>query len=145
MVRGVYIQRSGSKRLTLEKAFQRYLCEVSPTKKPTTQRAEATKAQQLIQHLGKYFLTALSSEVIANYRDTRLGSLTNRGDPTSNNAVRPELSLLSHLFTVTIQEWGRGLNFNPILNIRKPNPGSGSVGKKRPIMLEHRPGFRVTP
>ncbi len=104
MVRGVYIQRCGSERLTLEKALQRYLREVSPTEKPTTQQAEATKAQQLIQHLGKYSLAALLSEVIANYRDTRLGSLTNRGNPTSNNTVRLELALLSHLFTVAIQE-----------------------------------------
>ncbi len=125
MVRGVYIQRSGSERLTLEKALQQYLREVSPTKKPTTQRAEATKAQQLIRHLGKYSLAALSSEVIANYRDTRLGSLTNRGNPTSNNTVRLELALLSHLFTVAIQEWGLGLTFNPVLNIRKPSPGEG--------------------
>lgn len=125
MVRGVYIQRSGSERLTLENALQRYLREVSPTKKPTTQKAEATKAQQLIQHLGKYSLAALSSEVIANYRDTRLGSLTNRGQPTSNNTVRLELALLSHLFTVAIQEWGLGLTFNPVLNIRKPSPGEG--------------------
>lgn len=125
MVRGVYIQRSGSERLTLENALQRYLREVSPTKKPTTQKAEATKAQQLVQHLGKYSLAALSSEVIANYRDTRLGSLTNRGQPTSNNTVRLELALLSHLFTVAIQEWGLGLTFNPVLNIRKPSPGEG--------------------
>lgn len=53
MVHGVYIQRSGSERLTLEKAMGRYLREVTPTKKPTTQKAEATKAQQLIQHLGE--------------------------------------------------------------------------------------------
>ncbi len=125
MVRGEYIQRSGSERLTLEKVRQQYLREVSPTKKPTPQRAEATKAQQLIRHLGKYSLAALSSEVIANYRDTRLGSLTNRGNPTSNNTVRLELALLSHLFTVAIQEWGLGLTFNPVLNIRKPSPGEG--------------------
>jgi len=43
MVRGVYIQRSGSERLTLENALQRYLREVSPTKKPTAQKAEATR------------------------------------------------------------------------------------------------------
>ena len=65
MVRGVYIQRSGSERLKLENALQRYLREVSPTKKPTTQKAEATKAQQLIQHLGKY---SLRSSVIRGDR-----------------------------------------------------------------------------
>ena len=104
MVRGVYIQRSGSERMTLEMALKRYLSEISPTKKPTTQRAEATKAQQLISHLGKYSMAALSAEIIASYRDTRLASITNRGKPTSNNTVRLELALLSHLFTVAIQE-----------------------------------------
>lgn len=125
MVRGVYIQRSGSERLTLEKALERYLAEVTPSKKPTTRKAEATKAKQLIQHLGKYSLAALSAEVIANYRDIRLASITSRGRPTSNNTVRLELALLSHLFTVAIQEWGLGLTFNPVLNIRKPSPGDG--------------------
>ncbi|WP_374322995.1 tyrosine-type recombinase/integrase [Aquipseudomonas alcaligenes] len=125
MVRGVYIQRSGSERMTLEKALERYLAEVTPSKKPTTRKAEATKAKQLIQHLGKYSLAALSAEIIANYRDTRLGTLSKRGAPTSNNTVRLELALLSHLFTVAIQEWGLGLTFNPVLNIRKPSPGDG--------------------
>ncbi|MNL78672.1 hypothetical protein D3C87_2051190 [compost metagenome] len=37
-----------------------------PTKKPTTQRAEATKAQLLISHLGKYSMAALSAEIIAS-------------------------------------------------------------------------------
>lgn len=104
VVRGVYIQRSGSERLTLEKALERYLAEVTPSKKPTTRKAEATKTKQLIQHLGKYSLAALSAEVIANYRDTRLGTLSKRGVPTSNNTVRLELALLSHLYTVAIQE-----------------------------------------
>lgn len=125
MVRGVYIQRSGSERLTLEKALERYLAEVTPSKKPTTQKAEATKAKQLIEHLGKYSLAALSAEVIANYRDTRLGALSKRGLPVSNNTVRLEIALLSHLYTVAIQEWGLGLTFNPVLNIRKPSPGEG--------------------
>ncbi len=125
MVRGVYIQRSGSERMTLEMALKRYLSEISPTKKPTTQRAEATKAQQLISHLGKYSMADLSADIIAGYRDTRLASITNRGKPTSNNTVRLELALLSHLFTVAIQEWGLGLSFNPVLNIRKPSPGEG--------------------
>ena len=123
MVRGVYIQRSGSERMTLEKALGRYLTDITPTKKPSTRKAEATKAKQLIQHLGKYSLAALSAEVIANYRDKRLASTSIRGRPISNNTVRLELALLSHLYSVAIKEWGLGLTFNPVLNIRKPRPG----------------------
>lgn len=96
MVRGVYIQRSGSERMTLEKALGRYLREVTPTKKPTTQKAEATKAQQLIQHLGKYSLAALSADIIADYRDTRLASL-----PSANAQPAITPSDLSWLCSAT--------------------------------------------
>ena len=124
MVRGVYIQRSGSERMTLEAALKRYLSDVTPTKKPTTQRGEASKAKKLVEHLGKYSLAALSVEVIAGFRDKRLSESSHKGS-ISNNTARLELALLSHLFTVAIQEWGVGLTFNPVLNIRKPSPGEG--------------------
>ena len=68
MVRGVYIQRNGSKRMTLEAALSRYLSDITQTKKPTTQRGEITKAKKLIENLGKYSLAALSAEIIAGYR-----------------------------------------------------------------------------
>lgn len=69
MVRGVYIQRSGAERMMLESALKRYLSDVIPTKKPTTQRGEISKAKKLIEHLGKFSLAALSAEIIAGYRD----------------------------------------------------------------------------
>ena len=37
MVRGVFIQRAASERMTFEAAMKRYLAEVTPTKRPTTQ------------------------------------------------------------------------------------------------------------
>ena len=125
MVRGVYIQRSASERMTLTAALRRYLAEITPSKKASTQKSELTKSKHLVEGLGKYSLAALTPEVIARYRDNRLASLTPRGTPTSNNTVRLELALLSHLYTVAIQEWGLGLAFNPVLNIRKPSPGEG--------------------
>ncbi len=93
MVRGVYIQRSGSERMTLESALKRYLSDITPTKKPTTQRGETSKAKKLIEHLGKYSLAALSAETIAGYRDKRLNE-KGRVGTTSNNTVRLELALL---------------------------------------------------
>ncbi|MNJ24577.1 site-specific tyrosine recombinase XerD [compost metagenome] len=119
MVRGVYIQRSGSERMTLEMAFKRYLAEVTPTKKATTQKGEISKSRALIADLGKYSLAALSSEIIASYRDKRIAT------KISNNTVRLELALLSHLYTTAIKEWGVGLTFNPVMNVRKPSPGEG--------------------
>lgn len=119
MVRGVYISRAGAERLTVKDALQRYLQEVTPTKKPTTQRSENITAQHLIGFLGKYSMAALSSDLVASYRDHRITA------GKSNNTVRIELAMLSNLFTIAIQEWGLGLTFNPVAAIRKPSPGKG--------------------
>lgn len=104
MVRGVYIQRSASERMTLEAAIRRYLADVTPTKKTSTQKSENHKECTLIEHLGKYSLAARTPELVANYRDTRLNSLGSRGQPISPNTVRLELALLGHLFSVSIPE-----------------------------------------
>lgn len=105
--------------MTVETAVTRYLAEVTPTKKPTTQRSEGISARHLLRFLGKYSLAAVSSELVASYRDKRIC------EGKANNTVRIELAFLSNLFTVGIQEWGPGLTFNPVANIRKPSPGEG--------------------
>ena len=128
MVRGIYIQRGPAERMTVEAALTRYLREVTPTKRESTQVGERKKALALIQHLGKYSLAALSAEIVAQYRDTRLAGdddANGKPVPRSNNTVRLELALLSHLFTIAIKEWGIGLPFNPVSNIRRPAPGAG--------------------
>lgn len=128
MVRGVYIQRAPAERMTVEAALTRYLKEVTPTKRASTQAGEHKKAQVIIRHLGKYSLAALNAEIVAQFRDTRLAGDPDKNGklrPRSNNTVRLELALLGHLFTVAIKEWGIGLPFNPVSNIRRPAPGSG--------------------
>ncbi len=119
MVRGVYLNRAPAERTTLQNALQRYLLEVTVTKKQTTQTAEKRRADRLIEKLGNYSLASLTAQKIAEYRDNRLKL---RKSP---DTVRLELALLSHLYTVAIQEWGLGVSFNPVLNIRKPSPSKG--------------------
>ena len=128
MVRGVFIQRSASERMTLSNALDRYLSEVSPTKRPSTQTTERNRAEILRASLGDYSLAALSPEIIAQFRDKRLaGDLNDKGQriPRANNTVRLELALLGHLYTIAIKEWGIGLPYNPVLSIRRPAPGAG--------------------
>lgn len=128
MVRGMYIHRAPAERMTLETALKRYLQEVTPTKRASTQIGEHKKSQALIKHLGKYSLAGLSADIVAQYRDTRLAGdedETGKRVPRSNNTVRLELALLGHLFTIAIKEWGIGLPFNPVSNIRRPAPGAG--------------------
>ena len=132
MVRGVYIDRSRSERMTFSDALDRYLSEVLPTKKPSTQRSEKPRAEPLRRFFGQYSLAAISPELAARYRDERLATTSQRvhrlkGQPSrlSPNTVRLELALLSHLFNTAIREWGLGLVRNPVSGIRKPSPGQG--------------------
>ncbi|HBO5318978.1 TPA: site-specific integrase [Pseudomonas aeruginosa] len=129
MVRGVYIQRAPSERMTIEDALKRYLSEVSPTKRPASADSDARHAKPLMQNLGKYSLAALTPELIAKYRDDRLAGLDRKDakgkpapKPRSPNTVRLDLALLGHLFNVAIKEWGIGLTYNPVQSIRRPAP-----------------------
>jgi len=130
MVRGAYIQRATADRMTVEIALKRYLDEIVPTKRSTSQIADIKRATILTRHLGKYSLAAVTPEIVAKFRDMRLAGEDRKDDagkpqPRANNTVRLDLALLGHLFTVAIKEWGVGLPSNPVMNIRRPAPGSG--------------------
>ncbi len=128
MVRGAYIQRAPSERMSIEAALKRYLAEVTPSKKASSQQGEHRKAKPLCAFLGKYSLAAVTPELVAAFRDRRLaGDVNGKGErvPRSTNTVRLELALLSHMFNVAIREWGIGLTYNPVASIRRPSPGPG--------------------
>lgn len=132
MVRGVYIQRGASERLTFAAALDRYLSEVTPTKKLATQRAEVLKAKPLREFFGAYALAAISVDLVARYRDLRLATPSQRASKTTGKAkplrpatVRLELALLGHVFSTAIKEWRIGLVQNPVHNVRKPSAGEG--------------------
>lgn len=130
MVRGLFIQRGPSERLTFEKAMERYLAEVTPSKRPFTQTGERMRSVPLIGFFGKYSLAAVTAEMVAQYRDRRLAGEGRRGKdgelvPRAANTVRLELALLGHLFTIALKEWGLGLPYNPVANVRRPAPGPG--------------------
>lgn len=128
MVRGVYIQRAASERITVEAAMRRYLAEVTPSKRPVTQVSERRRGELVVAQLGRYSLAALTPEIVARFRDERLaGDVGADGQrkPRSSNTVRLELALLGHMFSVALKEWGLGLTFNPVQAIRRPPPGAG--------------------
>ncbi len=129
MVCGMFLQRGPSERMTFEKAIKRHLAQVTPTKRPFTQVGEKRRAVPLTAFLGKYSLAGITPELVAQYRDKRLAGEDCARDakprPRAGNTVRLELALIGHLFTIAIKEWGLGLAFNPVLNIRRPSPGAG--------------------
>ncbi len=114
MVRGTFIRRSPPQKFTVAVALERYLAEVTPSKKEGSRRRDHTSAKPLQERLGAYALAALTPEIIGKYCDARLA------EGLSGSSVRLELALLSHLFTVALREWNVGLPANPVLPVRKP-------------------------
>lgn len=128
MVRGLYIRRGPSERLTFESAMKRYLAEVTVTKRPFTQQGERRCSKPLIEFFGKYALAGITPELVAAYRDQRLAGdgrvVRGKPKPRAPNTVRIELALLGHLFTIAMKEWCIGLAYNPVQSIRRPSPGA---------------------
>jgi integrase len=132
MVRGVFIQRGAAERTIFAEALERYVKEVTPIKKLTTQKAERLRVKPLTDFFGQYAMTAISADLVARYRDQRLSTPSQRKDlatgewlPLKPATVRLELALLGHVFTTAIKEWRIGLVANPVHNIRKPSSGAG--------------------
>ena len=119
MERGVVINRADSRRLKLGVAPDRYLSQVSPTKRVSTASRELRRAKPLKEHLGNSSLTALTPDAIAKYSDTR----SKAGQSASS--IRLKLSLLSYLFTIAICEWRLGIVYNPVGLVREPTPPPG--------------------
>ena len=87
IIRGVYIPKSYSEKTTIAKALDRYLKEITPTKKPSSQKPEIRHEKTVIKHLGKYSLASLSAANVAQFRDMRLS------EGMSASSVRLELAL----------------------------------------------------
>lgn len=119
MRRGSYVRRDPAERMTLSEALDKYLTEVTPTKKPSSQRTERGHAKRLRDALGKYSLIAITPDIVASYRDERLS------EGKSRNTVRLHLALLGHLYQTAMREWHIGLWTNPVRAVKTPKPGAG--------------------
>jgi ribosomal protein L32 len=50
MVRGAYIQRASSDRMTVAAAMKRYLTDIVPTKRPTSQATDRRRSKILVKY-----------------------------------------------------------------------------------------------
>lgn len=139
IVRGIYVERMDSHQIMFAAALDRYLAEVTPTKRVSTQRSEVLRAKALNKYFGKYSLAAIGTDLVARYRDERLATPSKRArskdgprGTLSASTVRLELALLGHVFTTAIKEWRIGIVVNPVSNIRKPSAGEGRNRRLRP-------------
>ncbi len=105
MDRGVFIDRSEAEATTLSEALQRYLGEVTVTKKGA--REESLKIGKLIRHpISTRFIANIRPSDMAAFRDEMLST------GAAASTVQKYLAILSHLFSTASKEWGMGIT-NP--------------------------------
>lgn len=110
---GQWVDRTESEQTTLEELLDRYQREVSPSKKGANIESYYINTFKKSE-IAKYSVAAITGQLVAKWRDNRLKEV-------SGSSVSRELTLLSHVFTVAIKEWGFALNHNPVSLVRKPS------------------------
>lgn len=114
---GTLVDRAEAENTSLGELIDRYLIEVTPTKKTVIQETRRLKALQ--KDLGHLVLASIQSKHIATYRDKRLK------EGKAGGTVIKDINSLSHIFNVAIKDWGIPMTCNPALMIRKPKAGKG--------------------
>lgn len=113
---------------TMGELMDRYVAEVVPTKKPTTQRSNVASVSRLRAVFGSILIPDFESPWAFQYRDK------NKHRQTTANR---DLEVLSHLFSMAIQ-WGylkneqhpmRGLRVKAHRPARSRSPSLQEVGK----------------
>jgi integrase len=113
---GIYQNLSPAKSLLLTDVLQRYMEEVTPTKRGAMREAEGIKFMQR-HKIAAYSMAALTPSVVASYRDERLKTV-------SAGTIIRELCILSSIITHARREWGLPTS-NPCALVRKPPSPQG--------------------
>ena len=124
--RGRHFKTAEAKRHTLAALVDRYVRDVLPSKKASTQRAQRFQFDWWKSELGHLALADVTPAAIAEARDKLASTPSKRGGTLSPAYVVRHLSALSHAFTVAVKEWG-WLEDNPLLKVSKPNEPRGRV------------------
>ncbi|MFV8579426.1 site-specific integrase, partial [Ralstonia pseudosolanacearum] len=82
---------------TLADLLDRYLTEISPTKR--SGNSDNSRVAAINKRLGAYKLTALTPKLLAEYRDEKLRTL-------NPQTVIHHLALIKRALTLATREWG---------------------------------------
>lgn len=99
--------------LTFAEVMNRYLDQVSTTKRPNSERRDRDSAKALISGLGSEIsLAGINKRKLAAYRDARMKIV-------SPSTIQKEFALLSHMFNIARREWELPID-NPVREISRP-------------------------
>jgi len=111
MMEGTFMDNSMGSKKTFEELVDRYLEEVTPGKKPTTQRDDKFYAKKLNAVFGKFRLHEVTPDKISRY-------LIKRKKKVGPSSINRELSFLSAAFNQAIKVWG-WCRDNPVSRIKR--------------------------
>ena len=132
MDRGVFVSRTEAEGTTLAEALERYLREITPEKKPSTQSRETIRARVIAE-------TSLARRSLASIKGSDVATFI-RGRQAAGlgaNAIRLDLALLSHVFTVAGSAWSMESLGNPVKRIRGQRPKLPGGRTRRLVDDEH--------
>jgi integrase len=119
---GRYFKTSESKRRTFADLANRYQKEVMPFKLRSKQESQLLWWKE---QLGHYVLADISAPLIVEHRDKLAKEIT-KGKLRSPATIIRYLAILSHIFTVAVNDWG-WLDESPMRKVSKPKQGRGRV------------------
>lgn len=97
MDRGVHVANKQAEDTTLADLLDRYLEEISPTKR--SGNSDLSRVAAINRRLGAYKLTALTPKLLAEFRDEKLRTL-------NPQTVIHHLALINRALTLATREWG---------------------------------------
>lgn len=116
MDKGAYQSPSIAKDIVFYDVLERYVQEVTPTKRGAKREAENIRFVQR-HKIANYAMSTLTPSVMAAYRDERLKKV-------SPGTIIRELVILSSIFNHAKREWGLPI-INPCELVRKPPTPQG--------------------
>lgn len=131
---GLFVPMGKSEKVTFGELIDRYIREVTPTKK--NWKSETEILGRIKGRLGEYSLVAITSEMIAGLRDDLLkkGKQLANGElrPLASSSVNHYLNAISVVVDMAMKEWGYPLPTNPVRDIKRPAPAKGRDRRLRP-------------
>ena len=119
VLEGRQFPSTAARRHTISDLLERYRNDVLPQKRPSTVYNQVYHLRWWESQIGQYALSAITPALIVEYRDKLART-------RENSTVRRYLAVLSHAFTVAVQEW-EWVNENPFHKVSKPKEPRGRV------------------
>ncbi|KLK93940.1 integrase [Microvirga vignae] len=116
------------KSYTVSDLLERYEREITACKRGADRERSKLRVIRS-HHISKATLDKVSGAMVAQYRDTRLKTVT-------SGTARRELAILQHCFEVARKEWGLAIPTNPVRQITLPSPGKARQRRLTPEDLK---------